>query len=139
MPIKTDDHSDFETLKGKGEFILIVDDVKEQRTIASAILSQLGYTADSVSNGDDALAYLKNRKVDLLIIDMIMDPGIDGYETFRQIIKAYPGQKAIIASGFSETETVRKTQALGAGAYIKKPYTIKKLGLAIKTELAGNR
>ena len=59
-----------------------------------------------------------------------------GYETYKQALKVNPAQKAIIASGFSETEAVKKTQALGAGTYIKKPYTIKNIGLAVKKELA---
>jgi DNA-binding NtrC family response regulator len=40
-------------------------------------------------------------------------------------------------SGYSETDRVRQAHALGAGAYVKKPYTIEKLGLAVKNELAG--
>jgi DNA-binding NarL/FixJ family response regulator len=66
---------------------------------------------------------------------MIMDPGISGYETYKRIIKIHPGQKAIILSGFSETEDVKKAQSLGAGQYVKKPVTIEKIGLAIKEEL----
>ena len=66
---------------------------------------------------------------------MIMDPGIDGLETYKQIIAKKPDQKAIIASGFSETEKVKEVQKLGAGKYIKKPYTVKKIGLAVKYEL----
>jgi DNA-binding NarL/FixJ family response regulator len=66
---------------------------------------------------------------------MIMDPGIDGLETYRQILELHPGQKAIIVSGFSENERVRAAQALGAGAYLRKPYTYDKIGLAVRTEL----
>jgi hypothetical protein len=46
-----------------------------------------------------------------------------------------PGQKAVIASGFSETDRVKETQRLGGGQYIKKPYTMEKIGLAVKQEL----
>jgi DNA-binding NarL/FixJ family response regulator len=67
---------------------------------------------------------------------MIMPPGIDGLETYKRIISKYPQQRAIIASGFSETERVREAQRLGAGKYVKKPYTIEKIGMAIKTELS---
>ena len=65
-----------------------------------------------------------------------MDPGIDGFETYRRILEIQPNQKAIIASGFSETDRVKKAQRLGAGAYIKKPYTLENLGIAVKAELA---
>jgi len=43
----------------------------------------------------------------------------------------------VIASGFSETDQVREAQHLGAGEYIKKPYTIEKISSAIKSELSG--
>lgn len=66
---------------------------------------------------------------------MLMPPGIDGLETYERIISRHPGQKAIIASGFSETNRVKKAQGLGAGAYVKKPYTLEKIGLAVKAEL----
>jgi DNA-binding NarL/FixJ family response regulator len=68
---------------------------------------------------------------------MIMGPRMDGLETYRQIQKIAPGQKALIASGFSETERVRAAQALGAGQYIRKPYTFETIGLAVKNALAG--
>ena len=66
---------------------------------------------------------------------MIMDPGINGRETYERIIKIHPKQKAIIASGFAETDEVKEAQKLGAGQYIKKPVTIEKIGLAVKGEL----
>ena len=120
---------------GKEESILVVDDVKDQRELALILLTKLGYTADTISSGVEAVKYLKEHRVDLIILDMIMDPGIDGLETYKKIIEVYPGQKAIIVSGFSETDRVKEAQRLGAGQYIKKPYTLEKLGLAIKEEL----
>jgi len=120
---------------GKGETVLIVDDVDEQREIASGMIKKLGYNVTSISSGEKAVEYLKQHRADLLILDMIMEPGIDGLETYRQILKLHPGQKAIIASGFSETDKVKEAQGLGAGAYIKKPYKIEKIGTAVRAEL----
>ena len=135
------DKADFsiEDFKGNGESILVVDDVKEQREIASTILSQLGYAVRTVACGEAAVKYMKNHSADLLVLDMIMDPGIDGLETYKQILKMHPNQKAVIASGFSETDRVKESQELGAGEYIKKPYTIEKISLAIKSALAQGR
>ncbi len=67
---------------------------------------------------------------------MIMAPGINGLETYRKIMDIHPGQKAIIASGYSESPEVRRTLELGAGRFVKKLYTIEDLGVAVKTELA---
>jgi PAS domain S-box-containing protein len=121
--------------RGNGASILVVDDVKEQREIASGMLKQLGYSATCVSNGEEAVDYMKKESADLLILDMIMDPGIDGLETYKRILKLHPGQKAILVSGFSETKLVREAQRLGAGAYVRKPYTLNQLGLAVRSAL----
>jgi CheY-like chemotaxis protein len=120
---------------GHNEQILVVDDVEEQRNISSLLLTSLNYIVETVSSGEDAVEYLKIHPVDLVILDMIMDPGIDGLDTYREIIKRHPGQRAIITSGYSETERVREAQRLGAGAYVKKPYTLERIGLAVRTEL----
>jgi PAS domain S-box-containing protein len=126
--------------KGSGESILVVDDVQEQREVAASILRSLGYRVHTVSSGEAALTYLKKQTADLLVLDMIMDPGIDGLETYKRVLKINPLQKAVIVSGFSETDRVRKAQALGAGSYVKKPYILEKIGLAIReTLLHGNR
>jgi DNA-binding NarL/FixJ family response regulator len=66
---------------------------------------------------------------------MIMAPGMDGLDTYRQILKHHPGQKAIVASGFSETERIREVLRLGASSYLKKPYTIENIGMAVKAAL----
>ncbi|MFH1102288.1 MAG: response regulator [Pseudomonadota bacterium] len=131
---KTKVISEIAALKGS-ETILIVDDVEEQREIAQRLLKELGYQVQTAPSGEEAIACLKNKKVDLVILDMIMDPGMDGLETYRKILTLHPRQKAIIASGFSETERVKEAQQLGAGAYVKKPYVLRALGLAVRTEL----
>ena len=118
-----------------GEKILIVDDINYQREIASCMLQKLGYATDAVASGEEAVEYIQNNEVDLIVLDMIMDPGIDGLETYRRIKKLRPDQKAIIASGFSEGMRVKKAQKLGAGAYVKKPYTIEKIAQALQAEL----
>ncbi|MBU1340947.1 MAG: response regulator [Proteobacteria bacterium] len=125
-----------DTCKGNGEKILIIDDVEEQRQIAGITLEKLGYQTVCVKSGEAAIQYLKENKADLLLLDMIMDPGIDGFETYRQILDFKPKQKAIIASGYSQTRQVNKTLSLGAGCYLKKPYTLEKIGMAVKNELA---
>jgi len=66
---------------------------------------------------------------------MIMDPGIDGLETYQRILAVNPGQKAVIVSGYSETERVSKALELGAGEYVRKPYVLEKIGAAIRREL----
>jgi len=124
-----------EEFEGNGETILIVDDVDSQREIATKMLEKLKYTPVSVSNGEDAIDYIKENEVDLIVLDMIMDPGINGRETYERILKIKPGQKAIISSGYAETNEVKKTQKMGAGRFIRKPLTLETLGIAVREEL----
>jgi len=120
---------------GKGESILIVDDVEEQQVLAAEMLTKLNYGISRVASGEEAVEYLKGHPCDLLILDMIMDPGMDGLDTYKRVREIFPKQKAIIVSGFSESDRVHAAQALGAGAYVRKPYFIEKLGLAVRNEL----
>jgi CheY-like chemotaxis protein len=126
-----------ERYMGQGESVLVVDDVAEQRDIASRLLRRLGYRVDQVSSGEEALAYLKVNRADILVLDMIMPPGMDGLETYQRVLEIHPKQKAIIVSGFSETERVGEAQRLGAGAYVKKPYILERIGVALRDEMVG--
>lgn len=127
--------SSIQDYMGRGESILVVDDIEEQRDIAAMMLNKLGYSVTTVSSGEEAVEYLKNHSSDLLILDMIMDSDMDGLETYKKIIELYPRQKAIIVSGFSETERVKEAQKLGSGTYVKKPYLFEKIGMAVREEL----
>jgi len=98
-------------------------------------LTRLGYNAEAVGSGEEAIEYVKEHPVDLIVLDMVMPKGINGRQTYEEIIKIRPGQKAIIVSGYAKTKEVDLAQELGAGQYIKKPYTLEKVGLAVKEEL----
>ena len=120
---------------GKGEKILVVDDERDQREIATVLLTELGYSVHTVASGEEAVDYLKANTADLLLLDMLMAPGIDGLDTYKKILKLKPGMKAIITSGFSESDRVKQALKLGAGMYVKKPYTMEKIGLAVSREM----
>jgi CheY-like chemotaxis protein len=120
---------------GSGESVLVVDDVAEQRDIASRLIKRLGYHVHAVPSGEEAVEYLRDNQAAILVLDMIMDPGIDGLETYRRVRRINPEQKAILVSGFSETARVREAQKIGAGAYVRKPYLMEKIGMAIRAEL----
>lgn len=123
-------------IKGKGEKILIIDDSQSQRDIASGLLKQLNYVVVSVASGEEAVAYLREFSCDLLLLDMIMEDGIDGLETYERVLQFNPHHKAIITSGYADTNRVRKAQDLGARIFLKKPYSLVDLGVALKTELS---
>ena len=100
---------------GRGESILVVDDVVEQRELAVNMLERLGYRVTAVAGGEEAVHYLRKEKADLVILDMIMDPGIDGLETYRRIVDMHPKQRAVIVSGFFGNGTGKAGPGFGRG------------------------
>ena len=121
------------------ESILIIDDVREQREMAAELLETMGYATNVAEHGHAAVEFLKENDADLIVLDMIMEEGFDGLDTYREILKFKPRQKCIIASGFSENERGRECQRLGAGAYVSKPYTRSTIGRAVRDELERQR
>ncbi|MCP4114502.1 MAG: PAS domain S-box protein [Desulfobacteraceae bacterium] len=120
---------------GTGQAVLVVDDLPAQQEIACRALDLLGYESHGVGSGHEALAFIKKRRVDLVVLDMIMDSGIGGFTTYREMKKLAPGLRAVVASGYATKRDVIEIRKLGAGSFIQKPYTIVDLGKAIKEEL----
>ena len=141
FPITRDDLSleqetvDLDHIQGHGELILVVDDEKQQRDIAGKMLTLLGYEVAYAANGREAIEAMKEHPADLLLLDMIIEPDMNGRKVYEEINKISPAQKAVIASGFSEDVEVKKALELGAGEFIKKPYSLKQLGIAVQNEL----
>jgi two-component system, cell cycle sensor histidine kinase and response regulator CckA len=117
--------------RGNGQSILVVDDEEQQRDIADQLLTVLGYKVTTVSSGEEAVILIQETAVDLIILDMIMPPGMNGRQTYEKIIAIRPGQRAIIVSGYSENVEVKAALRLGAGGFISKPYTLAQLGRTI--------
>ena len=121
-----------EDFTGEGETILVVDDVESQREISCKMLDTLGYKTKAVSSGEEAVEYLKENTVDLLLLDMIMDPGINGRETYERIVKVHPNQKAIIISGFAETDEVNGSTKIRCRPIYKEADNIRKVRTCCK-------
>lgn len=132
---KKEDDKILELPMGRGEIILVVDDVVEQREMACGILDRLGYKVVAVSSGEEAVAYTKCHCINLLLLDMVMEPGMDGYETYQRILQIHPGQKAVIVSGYSKFECIKKTCALGPCSFLKKPYTLGSMAKTVRCAL----
>lgn len=127
-----------EELYGNKEKILVIDDEPQQLDIARRLLQTLNYTPSAASSGEDAIARLRRESFDLVLLDMIMSPGMGGRETYAQIKEIQPAQKAIVVSGFSEDSEVSATLAMGAGKFVRKPYSFYTLAVAVRTTLEEN-
>ena len=123
---------------GKGERILIVDDEEIPRRMATHVLNSLNYSACALGSGEEAVAYIRENPMDLVILDMLMEPGMNGYETYRQMLKIYPQQKAIIISGYSNNIDVERTLKLGAAFFLQKPYDLSEIATAVSAALPSN-
>ena len=123
-------------IRGQGQTILVIDDDPQQRQIAEEILGYLGYQAQVVDSGEAALPLLRTNPADLVILDMLMPPGIDGLETYIRIREDNPQQKVIIVSGFSQSERAKEALALGVLQYVQKPYALAKISEAVHTALS---
>ncbi|MBJ6724557.1 CHASE2 domain-containing protein [Geomesophilobacter sediminis] len=117
------------------ERILVVDDMPEQLQVAANMLAKLGYAVTALASGEAALEHLGRQQADLVVLDMVMPGGMDGLESYRRMLQISPGQRAIITSGFAEADSIAEALALGVGAYVQKPYTLEKLGMAVRKEL----
>jgi two-component system cell cycle sensor histidine kinase/response regulator CckA len=117
------------------ETILVVDDDEIQRDVSAGLLTTPGYKVTVCESGKRAVEMLKNSPYDLLILDMVMPNGIDGAETYRQALQIRSDQRAIILSGFSESDRVTEAQRLGVGVFVKKPTNRKAIAQAVRHEL----
>ncbi|MFC1734001.1 PAS domain S-box protein, partial [candidate division KSB1 bacterium] len=134
--IREDDKSlDLAEFLGKGESVLVVDDEEIQREVCLDMLKKLNYTAAAVPSGEEAIEYVKKSGVDILVLDMILGTDLDGLDTFREIKKTYPDQKAIIITGYSASERIKEAQEIGAGELVSKPCTMRQMGTALRNEL----
>ena len=120
---------------GGEERLLVVDDDENQRELMNDILGDLGYDVTVAANGHQAIEKLRHASFDLVLLDMIMEKGFDGLDTYREMVAVAPGQKAIVVSGYAPTERVKELLAMGGGTMLKKPYTFQQLSLTVRNEL----
>ncbi|MBN1670351.1 MAG: response regulator [Kiritimatiellae bacterium] len=122
-------------LPGGKERILLVDDDPTTLQVNSRILTGLGYEVVCAKSGEEAIEYVKQIPVDLLLLDLVMDPGIDGVETYRRVLQVNPKQRAVILSGYAQPSQVEAAQKLGATKYLIKPAPAGTLAQAIRDEI----
>jgi two-component system cell cycle sensor histidine kinase/response regulator CckA len=122
-------------LQGNGEVILVVDDQETQCLTTRNLLTGIGYSILTVTTGKAALELYRKTPVDLVILDMILENGMNGREIYEEILKINPRQKAIVVSGFSENEELAQIRELGISHFVRKPYTLDQLGIAVKQSL----
>ncbi len=120
---------------GGTETLLVADDDPEQLKVSGELLRRLGYAVRTASSGEEALEKLAASPIDLLVLDIVMPPGIDGTETYRRALSLRPGLPAVFLSGYAESVQIVEAQKLGATAFVNKPVSLEKLAQAVRTQL----
>lgn len=119
------------------ESVLVVDDDPTQIEFFRRHLAEMGLQNNGVKSGEEALALLEKERFSLVILDMVLEGGMDGLDTFMAIRKRFPEQRVMLTSGHPETsQRVAMAQQLGAGSYLKKPFTVDRLVTLVNKELA---
>ncbi|HMO04162.1 MAG TPA: response regulator [Kiritimatiellia bacterium] len=126
-----------------GERVLLVDDSEAQRHTAAQILRELGYDVTLAESGQIAVERCREQVAarpgvapfDLVVIDLVLGDAFDGVETYKTIIELYPGQKAILASGFADITRIVEARKLGINRCFQKPYTLESLGKNVRLAL----
>ncbi|MCX6825929.1 MAG: response regulator [candidate division Zixibacteria bacterium] len=113
--------------------ILVVDDEEVMREFLSDVLEE--FSVEKASDGDEAIARLKDRKFDLIITDMKM-PRVSGEEVIKFARQAYPDARIIVISGYSSLFSVGAAVDYGVCSFLSKPFTIKQLRAEVEKSLA---
>jgi two-component system, NtrC family, nitrogen regulation response regulator NtrX len=114
--------------------ILIVDDEAGIRESLTSVLREDGYRVEAVASGEECLAFVQNKSVDLVLLDVWL-PGIDGMETLTRLREADNSPMVVMISGHANIEAAVRSTKLGAFDFVEKPLSLEKLGLVIKNAL----
>jgi DNA-binding NtrC family response regulator len=106
--------------------VLLVDDEVPFVDTMTKRLTKRNLTILTAYSGPEALDVLKEKRVDVVILDVKM-PGMDGIETLREIKKAYPLVEVVMLTGHATIETGIEGMKLGAFDYLMKPCDIEVL------------
>ena len=101
--------------------ILVVDDDSQLREAIVDTLMLTGYACIEASNGDEALATLLKRNVDMVISDIQMD-GMDGHTLLRSIHDKYPQMPVLLMTAYANIDGAVKAMRDGAIDYLAKPF-----------------
>jgi YesN/AraC family two-component response regulator len=112
--------------------ILIVDDEEVMREFLFDVLED--FLVEKASDGDEAIAKLREKKFDLIITDMKM-PRVSGEEVVRFARQTYPDSKIIVISGYSSLSSVGNALGYGVCAFLSKPFTIKQIRSEVEKSL----
>jgi two-component system OmpR family response regulator len=103
--------------------VLLVDDETDFVEALSARLEVRGMQVDSAASGAEAIAKVKDRRFDAIVLDLAM-PGMDGIETLRELRAILPEVQVILLTGQGSVKQGIEAMKLGAVDFLEKPVSI---------------
>jgi DNA-binding NtrC family response regulator len=102
--------------------VLVVDDEKNIRLTMSRALEGIDVDVITAVNGEEALAVMAGRHVDVVLLDLRM-PGMDGIEVLRHVAREFPATRVIIVTAYGTVDRAVDAMKLGAVDFVEKPVT----------------
>jgi two-component system nitrogen regulation response regulator NtrX len=115
-----------------GPTVLIIDDEENIRKTLAGVLADEGYEIATAASGQEGLDLLQEAQPSIVMLDISMEPGIDGIETLRRIKEMRPELPVIMITGHGEIETAVKTIKMGAYDFIQKPLALEQVLLSVR-------
>ena len=112
------------------ESILIVDDDLNLCTVLKEELEEVGYNSNFVNSGFEAMDFLKNNQVDLVLLDLKM-PAMDGFDVLKEIEQNQIKAKVIVLTAYADVKSAIDSAKMGATDFISKPYDFDELLITI--------
>jgi CheY-like chemotaxis protein len=100
--------------------ILCIDDDSINLLVLKHLVHSMGYTTASASSGEEGLAMLKNKAIDLVLLDIYM-PHMDGFETAAAIRAEYVGMPIVFISAGEVEQLAEKMKKLAIQHFLPKP------------------
>ena len=110
--------------------ILIVDDDLNLCTVLKEELEEVGYNSNFVNSGFEAIDFLKNNSVDLILLDLKM-PAMDGFDVLKAIEQNQIKAKVIVLTAYADVKSAIDSAKMGATDFISKPYDFDELLITI--------
>jgi PAS domain S-box-containing protein len=116
-----------------GGRLLVVDDEEAVREVLAEVLETMGYTVEICGDGAEAVEIYRRSPddVDVILLDMIM-PRMDGHDALVALRELDPAVRVLMMSGHTGAETVQGLLDTGATGFIRKPFDIQEIQLAVE-------
>ncbi|ADO82488.1 response regulator transcription factor [Ilyobacter polytropus] len=117
--------------------ILLAEDDWKLRRIASDFLKKEGYLVIEAEDGEQAIEFFFNNKIDLVILDIMM-PKLDGWDVCREIRSERKNVPIIMLTAKGDEDDILKGYKLKTDEYVTKPVSLKILMAKVKALLRRN-